>query len=128
MDTTNDGQSGSSTSNLDPPMEGGANPSKRGRGRPKGSGKKGSAAPEPSPPPVDSGSDGADNGNDTDSDDDISHIVPAWDPMHWRDVVLITRELFSHLVPCCDNWTDEQRVKIGNMLIDLGFALFPSNY
>ncbi|KAE8213843.1 hypothetical protein CF326_g9823 [Tilletia indica] len=100
-----------------------SNPVKRGRGRPRGTGKKSNAhAPEPEAPAGDP------NDPNVSDEEDINYIASSWDPMHWRDVVVLLRELFSHLVPCGHNWPDEQRARIANMLIDLGFALMPANY
>ncbi|KAE8250723.1 hypothetical protein A4X13_0g4452 [Tilletia indica] len=125
MSDTSDHKSSESSSSQDKSNEAAPNSAKRGRGRPKGSRKKPKDAAASDHPGNDLSIDG-DEG--TAGDDEPSHLVPGWDPTQWQDVLLLTRELFSDLVPCCEFWTDEQRVRIGNMLVDLGFALIPSTY
>ncbi|KAE8222191.1 hypothetical protein CF319_g4570 [Tilletia indica] len=60
-----------------------------------------------------------------DGENTPSNIAPEWDPMDWQAVFSLTREMFYHVAPCAERWTDAQRNKVSEMLYTLAYVVMP---
>ncbi|KAE8221647.1 hypothetical protein CF319_g5020 [Tilletia indica] len=64
---------------------------------------------------------------DDSSDGDPSYLDDL-NPMNSTEVLMLARELFAHLAPYSSSWSRARRLKIGSILVDLGYLLMPGVY